>query len=361
MLSTNAGHRVLVTCDAESDGLAFEELRRIGHVEFPGIWLDTGDAVQGSILLVRTELDFVRFSQKVTSFGSVFIRHLCPVDYEVELKGDESDLETILALGHDLAPRLDSERTFSVQSRVLGEGKLPYRKVVLNESMSLQLEGSSGARMDCRHPHHVVSIISTPARAYVGLSLAAENRSDWPGGRHRFKREEDQVSRAEFKLLEAMSVFGFTFPNRGLALDIGASPGGWSRVLAEQGLKVDAVDPGYLDPKLKSNRAINYFRRRIQEYSPGTKRFSAIVNDMKMDARDSIEIMLGFAERLTPDGVAVMTLKMPKAGPTAADSKRVLEMLHENLDRLAEGFSILGARQLYHNRSEVTVVMRRVS
>jgi len=75
---------------------------------------------------------------------------------------------------------------------------------------------------------------------------------------------------------------------------------------------------------------------------------------MKMDARASIEIMLNFAKYLTPSGIAVMTLKMPKAN----EPKIALEMIREDLEWLRSGFEVIGARQLYHNRSEVTVAMR---
>ena len=78
--------QVLVTCDADSDGVAFEELRRHGVAKLPGEWLDTGDAVQGSILLVETGLEFERFSESLDEFGSIFIRHLAPVDYKVDLQ-----------------------------------------------------------------------------------------------------------------------------------------------------------------------------------------------------------------------------------------------------------------------------------
>jgi len=330
----------------------------MGGVRLPGAWLDTGDAVQGSILLVENESDFDHFSERVESFGSVFIRHISPVEYEIPLEGVEADIATICSLVPELAASIDSQRSFSVQSRVLGEGKLPYRKVVLNETLSNALEESTGASMDCRWPQQVVSVLCTPTTAYLGVSLTEKNRSGWPGGKHRFKKHDDQVSRAEFKLLEAISVFGLELPTKGLALDIGASPGGWTRVLAEQGLRVDAVDPGDLDKRLRGNRLITHLRKRIQEYSPGSKEFSVIVNDMKMDARDSIEIMLSFASRLAAGGTAVMTLKMPKMGGSPSESRKTLDMLRLDLDRLATGYEVLGARQLYHNRSEVTVAMR---
>ncbi len=344
--------RLLITCDAESNNLLLEELKRAELLSGEPSWLDTGDAVQGSILLAETDLEFAEFASRTGP--SVFTRHIAPIDYEVALGGVEEDIQTVCELAPQLASRLKPAQSFSVQTRILGEGKLPFRKVVLNETLSIALETATGAAMDCRWPEQVVSILCSPTVAYVGLSPVDQNRSAWPGGKHRFKKEDDQVSRAEFKLLEAISVFGLELPTEGKALDIGASPGGWSRVLADLGLQVDAVDPGDLDPRLQANKKITHIRRRIQEYRTSTKEFVVIVNDMKMDARDSIEVMLSFASRLSSHGVSVITLKMPKA----SDARVTLNMLEDDLKRLATGFEMVGARQLYHNRSEVTVALR---
>lgn len=349
---------VLITCDAESESLMREELRRCGLDPSNGEWLDTGDAVQGAILLFDPEIGFPEFAALLETQGSIFVRHAVPVDVVVPLGGGESDISTLVSLISGWKDRLDITRSFSVQTRILGEGKLPYRKVVLNETISNALEAATGANMDCRTPEQVVSVLCTPKAAYVGLSEVNFNRSAWPGGKHRFKRDDHQVSRAEFKLLEAMNVFNLTFPNTGFALDIGASPGGWTRVLASHGLKVDAVDPGELDARLRNNPLVNYVPRRIQDYNPGPKRFAAIVNDMKMDPRESIALMLRFAPLLEPKGRGVITLKMPKGTHKSSEARRALEMILKDLDHLSQGFEIVGARQLYHNRSEVTVALR---
>ena len=65
---------------------------------------------------------------------------------------------------------------------------------------------------------------------------------------------------------------------------MGAAPGGWTRVLRQHGLKVTAVDPAELDPRLRTDRGVTRVRKTIQEYLPGAPRFDVIVNDMRMDA-----------------------------------------------------------------------------
>ena len=90
--------------------------------------------------------------------------------------------------------------------------------------------------------------------ALAGLSRAERNISDWAGGMRRFAREEGQISRAEFKLLEALEVFRIVLPPRGVALDLGASPGGLTGVLRQLDQYVTAVDPGELGPRLAGQR-----------------------------------------------------------------------------------------------------------
>jgi 23S rRNA (cytidine2498-2'-O)-methyltransferase len=85
--------------------------------------------------------------------------------------------------------------------------------------------------LDVRNPEQVLSLVCTPTHGYLGFSLAVENLSTWAGGVHRFKREKEQISRAEFKLLEILNLFQLSLSAGDTALDLGAAPGGWTRIL----------------------------------------------------------------------------------------------------------------------------------
>ncbi|MEZ4582432.1 MAG: hypothetical protein R3A10_12485 [Caldilineaceae bacterium] len=76
-----------------------------------------------------------------------------------------------------------------------------------------------------------------------------------------------------------------------------------------------------------------------------------IVNDMRMDARDSARLMVAYAPQLYRDGLAVMTLKLPETGRR--------ELIDHALAILAAAYTAAGARQLFHNRSEITLVLRK--
>ena len=122
--------------------------------------------------------------------------------------------------------------TFSVQTRLVESG-WPYARYDVNLRLSELLVGQ-GVPLDVRQPAQVLSVVLAPGQGYLGLSHAADNVSDWAGGARRFKREKGQVSRAEFKLLEAMELFGLSLRAGGTALDLGAAPGGWTRIMRKQ-------------------------------------------------------------------------------------------------------------------------------
>lgn len=196
-----------------------------------------------------------------------------------------------------------------------------------------------------------LSACITPAGIVLGLGNPTDSLSDWPGGRVRLARGPATISRAEFKLEEAIQVFGLDLPRRGTAADLGASPGGWTRILRAQGLKVWAIDPGDLDPRLLMDPGVTHARTTAGSFFAANKtRFDLLVNDMKMDPKLTCDTMLTAAGSLRPGGKAVVTLKL--AHGNVADSVR------KCLDLLRRKYEILHAQQLHHNRHEITVVAK---
>jgi 23S rRNA (cytidine2498-2'-O)-methyltransferase len=166
----------------------------------------------------------------------------------------------------------------------------------------------------------------------------------------RFAREKEQISRAEFKLLEALETFKIELPPRGRALDLGAAPGGWTRVLRQKEQYVTAVDPAWLHPSLQTDKGVRHLRLTAEDYLaqyPDT--YDVIVNDMRLDARDSARMMVEYGRYLYPHGLALITLKLPE--------RKYRSALDHGLNILRQGYTIAGARQLFHNRSEVTVYL----
>ncbi len=95
-----------------------------------------------------------------------------------------------------------------------------------------------------------------------GMILAAsECSSSFPNGEIQFEENKfEPPSRAYLKLWELFTRLDLK-PSRGdRCIDLGASPGGWSWVLAELGAEVTAIDRSPLDPSLDSRKNISFLK-----------------------------------------------------------------------------------------------------
>jgi 23S rRNA (cytidine2498-2'-O)-methyltransferase len=197
----------------------------------------------------------------------------------------------------------------------------------------------------------VLSCAVTRDGVLIGLNRAQDSLSDWPGGRVRLSRGPDQVSRAEFKLEELFQAYPVPLPDRGRAVDLGAAPGGWTRILRERGLDVWAIDPGALVETLTADPRVHHVATTVGEFLRYNRtRFDLAVNDLRMDPRLSTRVMLDAAGQLRPGAHIVLTLK--------TGTRRPLDTVRDCLRLLRERYQVLFARQLYHNRKEVTVLAR---
>jgi 23S rRNA (cytidine2498-2'-O)-methyltransferase len=197
----------------------------------------------------------------------------------------------------------------------------------------------------------VISCCITEHAVLIGHNRAEWSIADWPGGRVRLAKAPDQVSRAEFKLEELLIAGELALPDRGTALDLGAAPGGWTRILRRAGLDVVAVDPGDLDPRLAGDPGVRHVRTTAHEFLRSSRqRFDVAVNDLRMDATLSSRLMVDAAAHLREGAPAVLTLK--------CGTNRVLELVERCLSVLRTRYELQLVRQLQHNRHEITAVLR---
>lgn len=349
----------ILTADPDFVDLALAEVRRAhAHVV---------EALTPGVLLAEAKQPFETLAEAWRTNPPIFVRHICPVQQIVPLQAvTDADLVSLrAAVTEEIAPLIEPDFAFSVQTRILAN--LPYKPFDVNNALAEAIQSVSTAQLNVRAPEQILSVVCSttgvaasalphasktlPLVAFLGLSLTTYNLSDWAGGVRRFAREEGQVSRSEFKLLEALEVFQIDLPAHGVALDLGASPGGWTRVLRQHDQYVTAVDPGDLDPRVIKDRGVRQKRMTAEEYlADEPDQFDIIVNDMRMDARDSARLMLKYAGQLQRHGLVIMTLKLPEQNREP--------VLDHAFNILREGYTIAGARQLFHNRSEITVYLR---
>jgi 23S rRNA (cytidine2498-2'-O)-methyltransferase len=360
---------LIVTAHPEFMDVAFDELKRFDsslhslELLAPGILLC--GFPQASPLQNATTLMRLTAEQR-----PIFVRHLAPVQAIVNLSNTEDDIGELALVIANL-PRftmLERGQRFAVQTRIVQTGSEPtlagpnkraYSSGHVNQLIAAAIAEKTGTVESIKKPQVVVSLLSTTEKGYAGISLAKDNLSDWPGGARHFAQTSEQISRSEFKLLEALEVFGVTLPSKGWALDLGAAPGGWTRLLLEAGMSVVAVDPAKLDSGLAGHPRLEHYRgfarMYLEESIKRGRKFDVITNDMRMDAREAGRLLVEASACLRTDSFIISVLKLPHATLEIDPLKN----LKEALRLLNKHFGIVEARQLFHNRQEVTVLTAR--
>lgn len=299
----------------------------------PGLW---------RVVAASDDRDARRLISNLHERFPIAIRHLHPVQVDNALSGNDLVAEIVEALA-PLGEKV--EGSWSVQTRVVGGALGGAKAYDVNDALAARI-GATG--YDRKQPEQVVSVCVVPGRVFAGVSSVKDNLSSWPGGAARYAGGPDALSRAKKKLMEALDVFGLELPSRGTAVDLGAAPGGWTQLLLEKGWRVIAVDPAALDERLDSD-GLTQVKTTAERYLASAREtVDLIVSDMRMDARDAARLMLEYGRLLRPDGLIITTLKLPERG--------FLSVLDTALAILGERYSVR-ARQLFHNRSEVTAVL----
>ncbi|TMW57045.1 hypothetical protein Poli38472_002970 [Pythium oligandrum] len=105
-------------------------------------------------------------------------------------------------------------------------------------------------------------------------------------------------------------------------LDVGASPGGWTECLVDNGARVVAVDPGELTIET-TNRPIVHLQMLLEdalEQLRDMERFTMCVCDINVRVAQMAALILQAAPLLKPQATAILTLKLGKRPtPQAVD------------------------------------------
>lgn len=279
----------------------------------------------------------------------VFTRHLMRGVGQIDLS-QAQDLTDLGDIALDAWEQLPLPGAVSLHVWSSGQADLPYRTDQLWRRLAaaltdMDIEVSRGGTS------HILSACVTENGIIFGSNGAANALADWPGGRVRLAKPKGQISRAEFKLEELFRTESVVLPEGGKALDLGASPGGWSRILLERGFEVWAVDPADLDRRLDGREGLHHIQTTAGPFlAENSERFTLIVNDMRMTPGLSASIMNSAAGHLAPDGLGIMSVKLQPTDP--------LRAIDDTFHMLSKAWELVFARQLHHNRNEITVVVR---
>ena len=274
---------------------------------------------------------------------AIFINNLFPIHYET--KG--SDIKKLVEeLSSHIVPKLLKRKTFRIETLTYGS-EIHSRDLEVKLGTKLEEEGYVA---DLKDGEYIIFIVVYNNRYFVGILNKVNAIYKHISVAKRFSREKNRLNRAQYKLVEALERFNLDLPG-GTALDIGAAPGGWSKVLAERGYKVYAVDPAELDKEVKQNPNVVHIKSRIENLKLHEK-FDLIVNDMNIDPRDSAKIMNELAKYLKQDGYALFTLKLVKKQPSR---------LIKEVSEILTNYKIVKIKHLFQNRQELTVLLKKAN
>ena len=182
--------------------------------------------------------------------------------------------------------------------------------------------------------------------------------SPWPLGVPRLKLHADAPSRSALKLEEALRVLLDPAQRDALlrqgmtAADLGAAPGGWTWVLARQGLRVTAIDNGPLRAHLFDTGLVEHLRADGFRWQPSRPLDWMVCDMVEQPSRVARRMGDWFREGWCRQ--SIFNLKLPM-------KKRWLET-QRSLEAFAEAAAVpvtVRARQLYHDREEITVLAMR--
>ena len=218
---------------------------------------------------------------------------------------------------------------------------------------ALRKAGLLTAQADARLPRlHVVFVEGNHA-----LLARADTRdsSPWPLGIPRLKLLPEAPSRSALKLEEALLTLMDADEREALlkpgmtAADLGAAPGGWTWVLTRQHLRVTSVDNGPLRQHVLDTGLVEHLRADGFHWKP-TQSLDWMVCDMVEQPRRVAERMATWVR----EGWcrhAIFNLKLPMK-KRWDETRLCLALFEEQAGKRL----VIRARQLYHDREEITVL-----
>ena len=190
------------------------------------------------------------------------------------------------------------------------------------------------------------------------LLLASGHPRDaapWPLGIPRLRLHAEAPSRSALKLEEALlTLFDDDERARRLrpgmrAADLGAAPGGWTWVLARQGLQVTAIDNGPLRPHVLDSGRVEHLRADGFHWQPKAPLDWMVCDMVEQPRRVAERMATWLREGWCRQTIFNLKLPMKKRWQ---ETRLCLDLFEAQAQVPLQ----VRARQLYHDREEITVL-----
>lgn len=219
----------------------------------------------------------------------------------------------------------------------------------------------TGALIDDARAPRLHLFFHDSSRVFLCVNLPGRS-SPLLMGIPRLKFPREAPSRSTLKLEEALLYFlsekeREKFMQPGMrAVDLGASPGGWTYQLVRRHIRVTAIDNGPMAPELLDSGLVEHLQVDAFRYRPA-KAVDWLVCDV---VEQPIRIARLVAEWMA-DGYcrhAIFNLKLPMK-KRFQEVKRCDDLISEILAAKGMDYA-LRFKQLYHDREEVTGYLRKL-
>ena len=335
----------LVSCAAGREAEARRELRRaIGGGDARSLFM------RGNLLLGTPGRDPGSVLEALRAAETRTLGRIVPVTVKALIGPGAEHLDT-LGQAALAAVSLEPGSTFRVECRRRGRHAFGSRDV--QRAVGMRIEAETSAVFAFEGPERLVLVEIFQDWVWIGSCAPADVLHKTLTRMRVYAPGRRPLNRAEKKLREALAAFGLTVEPGLRALDLGAAPGGWTKVLAEAGAEVLAVDPADLASDVATLPNVQHFRGRSEELlaQPGLGPFDLLTNDMNLDPTDSAEAVRSLLPLLSPSARVMMTVKFM--------TPRRREHIQEVLAVLGSLFAEHREQRLPHNAKETTLCFSR--
>ncbi len=304
------------------------------------------------------------FVQSAVRADPVFARTVLPRPARVQADNVAALATQLLALDaeasfeprniHVFAPELPRVGSADKAAHPLARDADVLAETLRKKAQGRRDKGKAGAATG--HVLRVALVAPRVCIASVDVDATVDPLVAWPGpfagGRAiAFEAARDAPSSAHRKLEESFAWLGMAPGAGDVAVDLGAAPGGWTRVLRDRGARVVAVDRGALDESLQRDPGVTWLRRDALDVDLSAQAPTWVVCDVIWSPRNTLAVV----ERAAAiDSVRAVVATIKLVRPVDFD------VLDEAVGLATGTIGFSGrVKHLVANKLEVTLLLRR--
>lgn len=197
-------------------------------------------------------------------------------------------------------------------------------------------------------------LLVEPDQWLIGHHRATERHQCWPGGAYPLPTAAEMVSRAYYKMSEAVAWSDLPIESGDAIVEIGSAPGGSCQRLLDLGLKVTGLDPAEMDPMILEHERFEHWRSKSSAVRrKNFAKFRWLAADANVTPSYTLDAVEDIVNYPTSgfEGL-ILTLKL-------TDYSLADDMLAYIQRVRSWGFERVEVRQLATNRREFCLVAQR--